>query len=636
MTRFTRNSSPNLPTTFYRNLLLGSAVLAFALTLIGIIQRVTETGMYCLDWPGCSGGWPVLTGARDLIPALHRLFAGLTAVGVLSSGWIAWRRYPKSAWLKWPLALAAGFILVQFGLGRVLLNPNAASGLYSLHFGLSLTTLAAVLVPAVHAYFTHAVLEPEQSFSMIPAGNPGPLAESAEITASETKTIGRLREPFAMLSVLTGGSVFALLISGSWLAANGAQLACSGWLFCEASLVPYDHFTWIHLLHRGFTLLSGTLMGILVVRAWRFQRGRTGILVATTVAGTFYACQGLMGLVEAGQSSAPHLLGLHAATAVMVWIALIVQVAVVIWSPGSAAQESGDDRPRQARQLGRLLKDYLLLTKPVVVSLLLVTTFAGMVVGAKSWPPAMLTLWTLFAGFLAAGGSGAVNQYIDRFDDVKMQRTANRPIPAGRLTAGEGLAFGIAATIVAFYLMVAMVNFVAGMLTLAGTIYYVVLYSILLKKTTVQNIVIGGGAGAIPPLVGWAAATGGLNIPSLFLFAVVFMWTPPHFWALALVRKSDYSRAGVPMLPVVRGERETRWQIFIYTVELVGLTMVLPVFGLGGGIYFVAAVFLGGLLLLSAWRVWRGSGNKVAWKMYRHSSMYLAFLFIALMVDALF
>jgi protoheme IX farnesyltransferase len=276
-----------------------------------------------------------------------------------------------------------------------------------------------------------------------------------------------------------------------------------------------------------------------------------------------------------------------------------------------------------------------MLTKTIVVILLLVTTFAGMVVGAKSWPSLNLVFWTMLGGFLAAGGSGAINQYIDRYDDNKMQRTAKRPIPSGRLTPGEGLAFGVAATLVSFYLMVSMVNFLAAMLTLAGIIYYVLLYSLLLKKTTVQNIVIGGGAGAIPPLVGWAAATGSLNVPSLFLFAVVFMWTPPHFWALALVRKKDYARAGVPMLPVVRGEKETRWQIFLYTIELVILTLFLPLFGLGGGIYFVAAILLGALLIYSAWQVWRGEGNKVAWKMYRHSSMYLAFLFLALMVDAL-
>jgi protoheme IX farnesyltransferase len=177
---------------------------------------------------------------------------------------------------------------------------------------------------------------------------------------------------------------------------------------------------------------------------------------------------------------------------------------------------------------------------------------------------------------MAAGGSGAINQFIDRGDDQKMQRTQKRPIPSGRLTPGEGLAFGVGLALASFFLMVAFVNFLAALLSLAGIIYYVLIYSIFLKKTTVQNIVIGGGAGAIPPLVGWAAATGSLNLPSLFLFAVVFMWTPPHFWALALVRRNDYARAGVPMLPVVRGEQETRWQIFVYTLELVGLTLFLP------------------------------------------------------------
>jgi protoheme IX farnesyltransferase len=282
-----------------------------------------------------------------------------------------------------------------------------------------------------------------------------------------------------------------------------------------------------------------------------------------------------------------------------------------------------------------MAKDLLLLTKPIVVLLLLVTTYAGMVIGARAWPSLSLTFWTLLGGFMAAGGSGAINQYIDRKDDVRMQRTQKRPIPSGRLTPAEGLAFGVALSLGSFFVLVAFVNMLAALLSLAGIIYYVLLYSIFLKKTTVQNIVIGGGAGALPPLVGWAAATGSLNIPSLFLFAIVFMWTPPHFWALAIVRRKDYARAGVPMLPVVRGEAETRKQIFIYTVELVALTLLIPLFGLGGSIYFIGAAILGLWLLGAAWKVWKQDGNKVAWKMYRYSSMYLAFIFAALMVDAL-
>ena len=174
----------------------------------------------------------------------------------------------------------------------------------------------------------------------------------------------------------------------------------------------------------------------------------------------------------------------------------------------------------------------------------------------------------------------------------------------------------------------------AALLSLAGIFYYVIFYSLWLKKATVQNIVIGGGAGAIPPMVGWAAATGHLSLAAWILFLIIFMWTPPHFWALAIVRSKDYERAGVPMLPVVKGEKETRLQILIYTFVLVGTTLLLPLIRATGTVYLVSAIVLGLLLIYSAWRVWKIPGNKVAWTMYRWSSMYLAFIFLALMIDA--
>ncbi len=172
------------------------------------------------------------------------------------------------------------------------------------------------------------------------------------------------------------------------------------------------------------------------------------------------------------------------------------------------------------------------------------------------------------------------------------------------------------------------------MRSLTGIFYYVFVYSVLLKKATVQNIVIGGGAGAIPPMVGWAAATGELTLAAWILFAIIFMWTPPHFWALAIVRMKDYEKAGVPMLPVVEGEEKTRRQILIYTIELIAVTMLLPIFNLAGTIYLVSAIVLGAFLFYAAWRVFRVGGNKVAWTMYRWSSMYLAFIFLALILDA--
>jgi protoheme IX farnesyltransferase len=258
-----------------------------------------------------------------------------------------------------------------------------------------------------------------------------------------------------------------------------------------------------------------------------------------------------------------------------------------------------------------------------------------MVAGGKAWPSLSIAVWTMLGGAFAAGGSGAINQYIDRDLDKNMQRTARRPLAAARMTPAEGLSFGLALCIASFYIMAGYVNLLAAFLSLAGIIYYVFLYSVWLKRATVQNIVIGGGAGAIPPLVGWAAATGRLDVPALILFLIVFMWTPPHFWALAIVRRKDYERAGVPMLPVIRGEIETRKQVLIYTIELVAVTFLLPIFKYTGVIYLVSAAALGGILLYFAWRVFKTEGNKTAWRMYRYSSMYLMFLFLALMVDAL-
>ncbi|MBN1665552.1 MAG: protoheme IX farnesyltransferase [Anaerolineales bacterium] len=445
--------------------------------------------------------------------------------------------------------------------------------------------------------------------------------------------IGKLswQTPFARLSLWTLGLLGLLLISGSLVSTVGATPACQGWPLCQ----PQGWLGWLSLAHRVLVGLAGLAVLALFVQAWRTQRSQTAVLVAATASAVLLVAQSLMGALEVAQSFPPHLGVLHVASAIGVFVTSIL-VAIFAGlakrSPGTEAEEA---RQWQARSMKGMARDMLQLTKPIVVALLLVTTYAGMVIGAQAWPSVELTFWVLLGGFMAAGGSGAINQYIDRQDDTRMQRTSKRPIPAGRLTPGEGLAFGVAMTLGSFYVMAAFVNFLAALLSLAGIFYYVVLYSLLLKKTTVQNIVIGGGAGALPPLVGWAAATGSLNIPSFFLFAVVFMWTPPHFWALAIVRRNDYARAGVPMLPVVRGERETRKQILIYTLELVGLTLLIPLFGLGGSVYFVLASILGLWLISAAWKVWKQEGNKVAWKMYRYSSMYLAFLFFALMIDAL-
>lgn len=610
------SSQPQSVSPAFRRLLLVTVILAFTLLVLGVILRVSDVSNTCLDWPTCSGSLVESMDSPAFLPYVHRLLAALTGIGLIASLVYALRYYRGVRWLVNPLAAAVVLMAAQIFLGRMIAVQGEQSFLSAIHFALALAVLGLSVLASVLAF-------------IFKAGDQASLEASSELEVNLS-----FKSPFARFSLFTLAAVMLLFVSGTLVSASGAAAACQGWPLCGGG-IPGDSLGWINLVHRLITLWTGLMVAGLLVQAWRTQRSQTAILVATTAASVLFFSQALMGAVEAAQAYPPYLIGLHIITAGAVWAGLIIQVTLVGVAQRNRQDEASEATVWNERDLKVLLKDYLLLTKPIVVALLLVTTFAGMVVGAQAWPSLSLVFWTLLGGFLAAGGSGAINQYIDRHDDNKMQRTAMRPLPAGRLTPGEGLAFGVAAALASFYLMVAMVNFLAALLTLAGIIYYVLLYSMLLKKTTVQNIVIGGGAGAIPPLVGWAAATGSLNVPALFLFAVVFMWTPPHFWALALVRKKDYARAGVPMLPVVRGEKETRWQIFLYTIELVVLTLVLPLFGLGGGIYFVAAAVLGGLLLMSAWRVWRGEGNKVAWKMYRHSSMYLAFLFLALMVDAL-
>jgi protoheme IX farnesyltransferase len=281
----------------------------------------------------------------------------------------------------------------------------------------------------------------------------------------------------------------------------------------------------------------------------------------------------------------------------------------------------------------RRLLDYLILTKPIIVALLLVTTLAAMFVAAGGVPDAWLVVWTMVGGALSAGGASALNQYIDRDLDAKMARTATRPIPSGRVKPNEALAFGLILSVVSVLVYGFMVNWTAAILSLVGNLYYVLFYTMWLKRRTTQNIVIGGAAGAVPPLVGWAAVTGSVNIPALFLFAIIFYWTPPHFWALALLKRNEYERGNIPMLPVVSGEKETRWQIFLYSLIVVALTLLLTPARVTGLFYLGAASLLGIILLIHAGLLLKGGSNKQAWRMYKYSSYYLALLFLAMVID---
>src|SRR4051795_4772500 len=280
----------------------------------------------------------------------------------------------------------------------------------------------------------------------------------------------------------------------------------------------------------------------------------------------------------------------------------------------------------------QVVADYVELTKPRVQSLLLLTTITTMYVAGE--PSIGLVALTCLGGSLSAGGAGAVNHWFDRDIDARMSRTANRPVPAGRIAPGAALGVGIALAALSFLELSLAVNVLSASLALAGFLGYVLVYTVWLKRSTPQNIVIGGAAGAVPPLVGWTAVTGSLDPTSLYLFAIVFYWTPPHFWALSLLMKDEYARVGVPMMPVVHGERETRRQIVLYTVLLIVLTLLPVVFGFFGAIYAAVAAVLGTAFLVLALRLQRAADRRSALRTYLFSLLYLALLFCSMVADA--
>jgi protoheme IX farnesyltransferase len=285
-------------------------------------------------------------------------------------------------------------------------------------------------------------------------------------------------------------------------------------------------------------------------------------------------------------------------------------------------------------RLGAIVTEYVKLTKPRVISLLLVTTAAAMFTAAHGVPGGWLILWTMVGGYLAAGGANAINHYVDRDIDGHMKRTDARPVVAGSVTPRRALVFGLACGAVSAAILAAAANELAAVLAVMGLAVYVGIYTLWLKRSTVHNIVIGGAAGAFPPLVGWAAVTDHIGLFAWLMFAIVFYWTPPHFWALALLLQNDYAAAGVPMLPVVHGEDATRRQIFLWTLVMVGVTVLPCAAGLAGWTYFIGALLLNAVFVVLAYRLWRTPSRTFARWTFHYSLLYLALVFVLMAIDA--
>ncbi len=289
--------------------------------------------------------------------------------------------------------------------------------------------------------------------------------------------------------------------------------------------------------------------------------------------------------------------------------------------------------PRRRPGLRDTFLAYLSLTKPRIISLLLITTVPAMMVAKHGMPSVWLILLTLAGGTLAAGGANTINCYLDRDIDGIMARTRKRPLPAGSISPERALLFGVGLGVASFAILAAGVNLLSAELAMAALAFYVLVYTVWLKRSSVQNIVIGGAAGAMPPLVGWAAVRGSLDWPVLVLFGIIFLWTPPHFWALALRYRTDYAKAGVPMLPVVRGEAETNRQILLYSVLLAAASLALvPVAGMGW-LYLASASVLGAGFLWRSFRQWRESRPETSKALFMYSLLYLALLYVAMGLD---
>ncbi len=590
----------------FRRLAIATAIAGYLLIVFGGTVRVLGAGMGCgPDWPLCNGQIIPDLDLLAWIEFIHRLLA-LSVI--LLTGLLAirgWRLRRLNPWYGRLPLLAAGLVLVQAGLGAITVFTHLEALVVTVHLGVALTYLATTLILALLTLLGFPVA---------------------------TRTNGKPR--LTSWGIAAALSVFVLMLTGAYTAKSGAAFACQEWPLCGGAWIPTGwNAVDVHLTHRLIAVLA---TGI-VVAAARQARQRWpdapligGLAVAAAV---LMGAQIFVGAANIWFRLAPVVSVAHLAVATIIWAMLVLVIALDRLQPAQVVTGT-EHQLVEPRPLTQVIRDYLVLTKPGVMTLLLLTTICAMMVSAAGMPPLGTFVWTVIGGALAAGGASAINHWWDRDIDAVMSRTRSRPLPQGRVPPECAAVFGVTLSVLSVYVLTAFVNPLAALLALGGNLFYVFVYTIWLKRTTPQNIVIGGAAGAVPPLVGWAAVTGQVALPALLMFLLVFAWTPPHFWALALFKKTDYSVAGVPMLPAVAGEEATRRQIFVYTVLMVLASLALYPLGTAGLFYLIAALLLGVRFLWLAGRLLRERSDQLARRLFFYSMQYLGLLFLAMVVDA--
>lgn len=602
---------------FFSRFAWGILLYNIPVILWGAYVRATGSGAGCgSHWPLCNGQViPPPENVKTLVEFSHRLMSGLDGLLILALLVLALRVYPEAHRVRRAAMASFFFTVTEALIGAVLVKNNLVAGN---------TSPARAVVMSLHLANTFLLMA------------------SLAMTAWWASGGGALR----LRGQGAVGAALALALGATLLlGVTGAITALGDTLFPVRSsaeaitqgLNPASHFLLrLRLIHPFFAVSVGLYL-ILIAGLVSHLRPAPPVRRLARVMGAVFAVEIGVGLLNKLLLAPVGMQLFHLFIADVLWVSLVLFVAAALavetpqveFAPALAA----DAARFHAGTSGATWRDYVLLTKPRVISLLLFTTLAAMFIAAGGWPGTGLFLAVALGGYLSAGAANAINMVIDRDIDGRMERTAKRPTVTQKIPSRSALVFGLGLALVSFTLLWAAANLLSAMLALAGLVFYVVVYTLLLKRRTWHNVVIGGAAGAFPPLVGWAAVTNDLQPLAWYLFAIIFVWTPVHFWALALMIKDDYAKAGVPMLPVVLGERVTVVQITLYAV-LTAIVSILPLtLGEVRAVYVVSAVVLNVVLLLRSLQLLHKPGRPRAVSLYKYSMLYLALLFLAMAVD---
>ncbi len=599
---------------FIRRIAWIAVAFTYFLVALGGTVRTTDSGLSCPDWPLCYGQAFAAIDYHTFLEQFHRYVAAIVSVLVitLAISALIWAR--KERHILVPALIAPVLLVIQIVLGGLTVLWKLPPTIITAHLGTALAIFAMIITIAVMT------------------AKPAPAREHP----AKTRTFARLAVTNALL-------VYGLMLSGSYVVGSGASLACTGWPLCTAPqwAVQY-HLADINVLHRLAATFVGLVLIWTLISAWRRRNVAPAQAWVALAAAILFIAQSIVGGLIVLLNKPGFVAGLHLALATAVWGSLVILAALAANQLRSAPQEQSIDTMEEAQNsepkkevgpIRQTISNYVDLMKPHVTVLLLGITAAAMAIADRGLPSPGLLFATLLGGAMAAGSANCINCYIDRDIDQIMGRTQRRSLPSGKVQPTQALIFGIVLGVVAFVILTAFVNLLSATLASSAILFYVFVYTLGLKRTSAQNIVIGGAAGAVPVLVGWAAVTNNLSLPAIWLFAIIFYWTPPHFWALSLLIQKDYEKARIPMLPVVMGEGETRKQIFLYSLLLLAVTLVLFGMGAMGYIYLIAAVALGGIMVYMSIRLLRDKSKSWAKTLFWYSNCYLALIFAAMVID---